>query len=208
MQSGIRRLNSRGTVLERPVMAQWVGLAITAVLTLVGLYFANSLRLKTRAEIEAAVAEKRFAAYARLWAATKVASPMRGAPLTLAERSDLYDALTDWYYDDGDGMLLTEPTRNIYLRAKKNLTCSADEFIPASLADELAGSDDAARGQASIDQLSLLRTSMRADLRIYTQPYDEELSVEDRAFLEAVNVDLHRLPWRDAVARREAHRSG
>ena len=38
---------------------------------------------------------------------------MREAPLKQAERSQLFDELTDWYYDSGYGMLLTEPTRNI-----------------------------------------------------------------------------------------------
>ena len=33
-------------------MAEWAGIAITAVLTIVGLYFANSLRLRTRADVE------------------------------------------------------------------------------------------------------------------------------------------------------------
>ena len=39
-----------------------MGIAVTTVLTLVGLYFANSLRLRTSAEVERGVAEKRFAA--------------------------------------------------------------------------------------------------------------------------------------------------
>ena len=89
-----------------------------------------------RSEVEANVAEKRFAAYAALWATTKDASPMRGAPLTPIERSQLFNKLTDWYYDGGQGMLLTEPTRNIYLRAKKNLTCPIEELVPESLAEQ------------------------------------------------------------------------
>jgi hypothetical protein len=186
-------------------MSAWMGIAVTAVLTLVGLYFGNSLRLKTRTEVEANVAEKRFAAYAGLWAETKIASPMRAAPLTPAERSQLYDKLTDWYYDDGNGMLLSEKTRNIYLRAKKNLTCPANELVPESLAEQAAQDGDAVRGQASIDQLSLLRTSMRADIRIYTQPYDEELSPEDVAFLKASKIDLDLPPWKHARTRKWAH---
>ena len=63
-------------------MSEWVGIAVATVLTLVGLYFANSLWLRTPAEIEKGVAEKRFASYAKLWAHTKIASPMRGSPLT------------------------------------------------------------------------------------------------------------------------------
>jgi hypothetical protein len=179
-------------------MSEWVGIGITALLTLAALYFGNSLRLKTRAEVEANVAEKRFGAYADLWARTKTASPMRGTPLTSAERAKLYDELTNWYYDNGYGMLLTEATRNLYLKAKKNLTCPTEELVPDSLAEQVARGGDAVRGQASIDQLSLLRTSMRGDIRIYTEPYDEELSSEDLDFLSACKVNLGDNPWRDA----------
>ena len=193
-------------------MPEWVGIvisaggiAITAVLSLAALYYGNNLRRRTRAEIDARVAEKRLPAYAALWEKTKIASPMRGSPLSLGERSELFDSLTDWYYDGGNGMLLAEGTRNIYLKAKANLTCPADELVPASLRDR-AAKDDAARGWASIDQLSLLRTSMRADVEIFTQPYDEELSPDDVAFLEASKVDLDRLPWRDAVRRESVRR--
>ena len=186
-------------------MAEWVGIAVTVVLGLAALYFGNSLRRRTRAEVEAKVAEKRFAAYAALWEKTKVASPTRGTPLTSDERSQLFQALTDWYYDGGHGMLLTEQTRNIYLKAKKNLTCPVSELEPSSLAERVSAAGDAARGAASIDQLSLLRTSMRADVEIYTQPYDQSLSEDDVSFLQACNIDLGRPPWRDALARRGAH---
>jgi hypothetical protein len=184
-------------------VSEWVGIAVTAVLTLVGLYFANSLRLRTRAEIEKGVAEKRFEAYAKLWAHTKVASPMRGSPLTETERKDLYRALTDWYYDDGNGMLLTEQTRNIYLNAKRNLTSPDIDLVPETLATRVLAANtdrELIRGQASIDQLSILRTSMRADIRIFTEPYKETLKPEDKAFLTSCKVDLTRQPWHDAVA--------
>jgi hypothetical protein len=182
-------------------MAEWVTIAVTAALTIVGLIFANSLRLKTRAEVEKGVAEKRFAAYAALWELTEVASPMRGSPLTEGERTDLYEKLTAWYYAGGNGMLLTEQTRNIYLKAKKNLTCSLEDLIPESLSKKVRadGADaNAIRGQASIDQLSLLRTAMRADLRIFTDPYKDGLTRDDVAFLESCRVDLNQQPWRDA----------
>ncbi len=196
-------------------MAEWVGIAITAVLTAAAIYYGNSLRRRMQAEVEGKVAEKRFAAYAVLWGTTKTASPMRDTPLTPRQRRQLYDKLTDWYYDDGHGMLLAEETRNIYLKAKKNLTCPAEKLVPIALAKQVTAARDAAReqasinalrSQASIDQLSLLRTSMRADVRIFTQPYDEELSPDDIAFLEACNVKLSRPPWRDARRRESAHR--
>jgi hypothetical protein len=109
------------------------GIAITAVLSAAALYFGNNLRRRTRAEVEANVAEKRLPAYAALWERTKIASPMRDTPLTPGERSQLFDDLTDWYYDGGHGMLLTETTRNIYLKAKANLTCAPEKLVPDSL---------------------------------------------------------------------------
>jgi hypothetical protein len=132
-------------------MAEWVGIVITAVgvvITAAAVYYGNNLRRRTRAEIEARVAEKRLPAYAALWEKTKVASPMRDSPLTLDERSDLFRDLTDWYYDDGNGMLLTEATRNIYLKAKANLTCPVEELVPATTRRKLALEGDAARGWA------------------------------------------------------------
>jgi hypothetical protein len=185
-------------------MAEWVGIVVTAVLTVAALYYGQSLRRRIRAEVEAKVAEKRFEAYAALWQKTKTASPMRDAPLTPDERSQLFKDLTDWYYDSGHGMLLTQQTRNIYLTAKKNLTCPVEELEPASLKEHVALKGDAARSSTSIDQLSLLRTSMRADVEIYTQPYDEELSPDDVEFLHACKVDLSRPPWRDAIPRKPA----
>jgi len=182
-------------------LAEWLGIVVTAVLGVAALYYGQSLRRRMRAEVEAKVAEKRFAAYAALWAKTKTASPMRDTPLSQKDRSQLFKDLTDWYYDSGHGMLLSEQTRNIHLKAKKNLTCPLEALEPASLAERVALGDEADRSSANIDQLSLLRTSMRSDIQIYTQPYDEELSPEDIAFLEACKVDLGQPPWRDALPR-------
>lgn len=167
----------------------------------VGLYLANSIRRRTRAEVESAVAAKRLPAYASLWEKTKVASPMRDQPLTREERSALFDELTDWYYKGGKGMLLTEPTRNIYLKAKANLTCTEAELVPTSLVVRVALEGEKARAQASIDQFSLLRTSMRADMEIFTEPYDAYLDDDDVAFLDACRIDLEKKPWRRARGR-------
>ena len=192
----------------RARMTEWLDIVVTAVLGLAALYYGQSLRRRTDAEVEAQVAEKRFAAYAALWSKTKLASPTRRTPMTGRERSKLFDDLTDWYYDCGHGMLLAEQTRNIYLKAKKNLICSVDELEPASLAEKVAVGGESARSSLSVDQLSLLRTSMRADVRIYTEPYDQQLSPDDIAFLNACSVDLARPPWRDALSRTSGHTHG
>jgi hypothetical protein len=188
-----------------PEMAEWVGIAVTALLTLAALYYGQSLRRRMSAEVAAKVAEKRFDAYAALWQKLKTASPMRTTPLTPGERFQFFQDLTDWYYDNGHGMLLTEQTRNIYLKAKRNLTCPVDKLEPASFKEQVTLEGDAARSSRSIRQLSLLRTSMRADVEIYTQPYEEELSPDDIEFLRACKVDLDRPPWRDAIRRESAH---
>ncbi len=188
-------------------MAKWVEIAVTALLGFGALYYANNLGRRTRAELETKVAEKRLPAYEALWQETKVVSPMREAPLRDDELSKLFDDLTDWYYDGGNGMLLTQDSRNIYLKAKRNLTCPIDEVVP-TLPAGAAEDRKAARRRAVIDQFSLLRTSMRADLAIFTQPYDQALSGADEAFLAACRVDLTRRPWRDAKRGASTRRDG
>lgn len=185
------------------IMTDWPSVAAAAAVGAAGLYLGNSIHRRIRAEIDSHVAEKRFGSYAALWAKTKLASPMRTEPLSEAERETLFKDLTGWYYEAGNGMLLSQDVRNIYLKAKKNLTCPVDELQPESLRDRVRAGDtpDQVRGQASIDQLSILRTSMRADIKIYTSPYDEELDDEDIAFLVECNVDIGRSPWKDARTR-------
>jgi hypothetical protein len=155
------------------VTTEWINIAVTAVLGVVGLYVAHSIRR----QVQAKVAEKRFDSYGKLWAELKVASPLRRVtgegPLSQDERRKLYDKLTDWYYEGGNGMLLSKETRTIYLAAKENLICGADALRPASLQKQVRASDDpdAVRGWASIRQFSLLRTAMRGDIAIYTSPW-------------------------------------
>jgi hypothetical protein len=163
-----------------------------------GLVVGNSLRLKARQELDALVAEKRFGAYGAMWDAMRPAAPMdvlRGKTGTLDRdaRTAIYDALTEWYFGTGNGMLLAPQTRLVYLEAKKNLICPVEQFTPASLRDRVA--DDAARDLACRRQLSLLRTSMRADVALYSRAWGAELGEEDIAFLEAAGVDVTKRPW-------------
>jgi hypothetical protein len=182
------------------VVAEWVNIAVTVVLGVVGLYLAHSIRR----QVQERVAEKRLDAYGRLWEEMKVASPLRRVtkegPLSREERHALYDKLTELYYGHGDGMLLSLQTRNIYLAAKENLICGVDELEPAALARRVRSNDDPdeVRGWASIRQLSLLRTSMRGDIAIYSSPWGQRLDTADKEFLIACGVDLNREPWRSS----------
>ncbi len=184
-------------------MAQWVDIAVTIVLGVVGLYLAHSFRR----QVQAKVADKRFDSYGALWSKLKVASPLRRVtgegPLDAEERRKLYDACTDWYFDAGNGMLLSEQARNIYLAAKENLICEVDALRPASLQERVraAHDPDAVRGWESMRQFSLLRTAMRGDIAIYTSPWGESLDESDKEFLRACRVDLSREPWRSSARR-------
>jgi len=180
---------------------EWVQLLVSVAIAVVGLYFANSIDRRTKADLKVKVAEKRFEAYGAMWAETIVAAPSRAytgeGPPMAADRAKLHASLTAWYYAKGNGMLLAEETRNIYLVAKRNLICKVEDLEPSTLARRIRVSQeqDRERGEASTRQLSLLRTSMRGDLDIFTRPYGEDLSSEDREFLVACGVDLDREPW-------------
>ena len=188
-------------------MTDWVDVVSKVVLGVVGLYFAHSLGRKTRQEIQAKVADKRFEAYAALWVETKTAAGIREltgqGPLTPDERKQLATSLTAWYYDKGNGMLLSENTRKIFLEAKHNLIRKVDDLTPQSLQHAIRESSepDLVWGSASIRQISLLRNSMRADLAIYSSPANATggqagLWPQDIEFLIACEVDLTRRPWR------------
>jgi hypothetical protein len=176
--------------------SDWAGIATTGVLGAAGLYFANSVRRRTQADLDHAVTEKRFAAYGAMWTELEQAAAMsRGADV---DRDALFDALTRWYYDGGNGMLLTQDARSLYLTAKNNLVCPADEFLPARTRADVARSE-AERLRHVVRQFSLLRTAMRADIRLYTTPWGSALTDDDVAFLLACGVDIGQEPWRRSL---------
>jgi hypothetical protein len=175
-----------------------------------GLYFVNSLGRKNRQEIQAKVADQRFEAYAALWVETKLAAGIRvltgEGPLTQAERKQLAERLTTWYYAKGNGMLLSEDTRKIFIEAKHNLIREPNALRPLSLSQTVRDSSDpdSVWGAASLRQISLLRNSMRADLAIYSSPASPAggkagLKPQDKEFLKACEVQLWRRPWRSTL---------
>jgi hypothetical protein len=198
-------------------MADWVVPLLTTAIGAGGAflvaYYTESFPRRVRGETELRVAEKRFDAYATLWALTKPASPMIPDPLDDEALKKLYNEMTDWYYHpDGRGMLLSEDARNIYLKAKENLTCTDKRLRPPELGTAVAAGE-VTRSDLSKQQLSLLRTAIRADLRIFTKPYGPAPEKDDdaeavakrargRAFLADCSVNLGRRPWRDAFPSR------
>jgi hypothetical protein len=176
--------------------SDWAGIATTGVLGAAGLYFANSVRRRARADLDREVAEKRFAAYGAMWTELARAAAMsRGQDF---DRDELFDGLTRWYYDGGNGMLLSRDARSIYLTAKNNLICPPDEFLPARARAAVANADDERR-RLVVRQFSLLRTAMRADIALYTTPWGSPLTEDDIAFLLACGVDVGGEPWRGSL---------
>ena len=181
----------------------WIDVVATFAVGIISIYFANSYRRQARIQL----AEARRAAYAKLWEITGLAAPTRldnagwrGA-LSERERTRLYESMTDWYYRDGNGMLLDTATRRVYLEAKHNLYCADEDLRPSRILRALPGDMTAQqrRGCISIRQLSLLRSQMKTDLAIYGEPYVRRLTRHERAFLTYCGINLGRDPWRAAA---------
>lgn len=182
----------------------WASVSATVVVAVVGFVLARRIDRDMRLR----VAERRLVAYERLWAAMRPASPYDPPPHQDA-RGRLTAALTDWYYANGDGMLLPASTRSVYLRAKDNLVCPLDRLEPAAARRRLAElpeqDRDRERGLLSQRQLSLLRTQMKGDIAVFGRPYGPSLGVEDVDFLVGCGVDVRRPPW-GGVARAATRR--
>jgi len=173
---------------------------VVAGVTATAAIYASRIVIRLDHQVALRTAEQRMASYARLWQMTAVASPSRQAPISAVERQQLYDDINlSWYYEQGNGMVLTEPTRTLLLHALDNLVCPDDELFPASLVANVPTNPaerEQWRGELSQDQLSLLRTQMRCDLAIFGRVYAGALLPRDVSFLRACGVNPDREPWR------------
>ena len=207
------QLKAAATIMD--LILKLVDLILKLLIALLGFYFAHSLSR----QVALRVSERRLGAYSALWELTGVASPTRidfeeenlglrtvthgrTGPLNRAERLQLHDDLAMWYYTEGNGMLLPDQTRKMFLNVKDNLVRDPNELQPESLAKEVifAGKDgEKIRGKRSIEQLSLLRTRMKADLGVFGIHYRKKLQDSDRKFLKACDEWTWRRPWRGAL---------
>jgi hypothetical protein len=184
--------------------------AIGVVVTAVGVWFAHNYRRQVTLKLS----ETRLEAYSCLWQISGVAAPTRldgwgdDGYLQLDERRDLWAAMTDWYYANGGGMLLTATTKDVYLSVKHNLICKSSDLRPAGLAGRINGQlglstgldlDDKVRGTLAIRLISLLRTQLKSDLAIYGATYSGKLDEYERFFLEESDVDLGSKAWAKAA---------
>lgn len=179
--------------------ADWASVGVTFLLGIAGFAVARNINRDVRLKL----AERRLAAYERLWAEFRLISPYEPAPIETTRKA-LHKRLTDWYYANGDGMLLLRGSREVYLNAKDNLIRPLAEIVPVVARKRLQalGPDeqDNQRGLLAQRQFSLLRTQLKSDLAMYGRPYGPSLNEEDRAFLADCGVDLRAEPWSSAGA--------
>jgi hypothetical protein len=114
-------------------------------------------RLKSNLAIEQQlalrVAEHRQPAYKALWALQERLSPTATTPLTRQVRQELNAALSSWYYQDGNGIVLSLAAGDLFLKAKDLL-----------LADPHQVPDKTLR-----EAFSAVRTQMKEDLSVYDE---------------------------------------
>jgi hypothetical protein len=106
-----------------------------------------------------------------------------------------------WYYSEGNGMLLANGTRTMFLKVKDNLVRAPEELEPRSFRTEVLNAEvdkrEAIRGERAIQQLSLLRTRMKADLGVFGIHYGGGLEdAHKKSFLKDCGECLWRRPWR------------
>lgn len=181
----------------------WIQAAGTLLLGLVGVWFAHNYRRQIRLKL----AERQVEAYMRLWGLTASASPVRATPLDAAERQKLYDDMNRWFFEDGDGILISTAARNLFVGVHANLMCPVEAIKPTDLARQLAALPQAdaerRRGCAIVRQVSLLRTQLKSDLAMHLGVnYYPDLLPDDRAFLSSCGLSARRRPWRRRLFRR------
>jgi hypothetical protein len=175
----------------------WAQAAGTAILAVVGLWLAHNYRRQVGLKL----AERRIDAYMRLWAVLAVASPGRTTPLDSVERQKLHDEMYRWYFDEGNGIFMSTPARDLWVAVSTNLACPAASVRPPTLAAELTrlteAEADRRRGCACISQASLLRHQLKTDLNLHNGLYYYPgLRMGDRDFLKSCGISPWRRPWR------------
>jgi hypothetical protein len=178
--------------------AVWAQLAATIFLGMVGLWVAYNYRSQIRLKL----AERQVDSYVSLWRLTAVATPSRTTPLDRSERQGLYKAMSEWYFDEGHGILVPVETRSIFLAYQSNLICPVADVVPETLAAELGALPDAdaerRRGCTSMRHATLLRNKLKNDLTLHANfvLYYNELRSDELEFLRRCGLPPEQKPWR------------
>jgi hypothetical protein len=127
--------------------------AATILLGGIGVYFSYNYRIQTRLK----VLELRIEAYRKLFAITEPASPGRrgrGLGLSAEEARKLGDEIHKWYYDNGNGILMPNRTRQ-----------HLHWLLGALQGDPPVDSTS----DALINEVSKLRTMLRQDVGVFSR---------------------------------------
>jgi len=186
----------------------WAQAAGTLFVGFVGLWLVHSYRRQARLKL----IERQVDAYQKLWTLTAPANPERSTPMTEQERREVYDAMVDWYFAEGEGIYSSAATRDLFVGFRSNLVCPIGAMVPGRLATELAAlappDAERRRGCVVIRQASLLRAQLKADLSLHFGfDYYSRLLPEDRAFLVSCGISPRRPPWRSGRLRRPHRRA-
>ena len=98
------------------------------------------------------LAESRLPSFTRLWKITAITSPTRKNKIDDNARAALNTSLREWYYDNGNGLYLTNELRNTYRKARESLE---------------ARSTDSLSEDNITKKFSTLRTELKNELGIY-----------------------------------------
>lgn len=150
-------------------IAQWAQVGTTLLLGIVGFYIANSYRRQVKVKL----AEKLLEAYSDLWSITDVSFVNSAEPVLMSrtQMADLTERMGQWYFDDGNGILMSNASRIVFFVAYNNMRFHHSQAEPAILRarlNALSGETaEQALSCACSRQLSRLRSQMKSDLGVY-----------------------------------------
>lgn len=99
---------------------------IGVLILIVGLWINKKLHeykigLEEGVSTRVRIAERRLPSYRKLWEITQPTTKARDSQLSMEERKELYGKLCSWYYETGNGIFLSNNTRELYLSAREDL---------------------------------------------------------------------------------------
>ena len=126
--------------------------AILAIGVLVVGYWINRRLEKDKANemIRQKIAESRAKTYLSLWQLTAEIDTLGREPVSPEKVTHLLDKVTDWYYQQGNGLYLSHPATSLFLEGRNMLKNPALEAV------------------ALKSVFSRLRTQMKQDIGVYT----------------------------------------
>lgn len=132
---------------------------LLAVIVLVAGFLLNRIleRYKSDLDWRRTVAAARLEAYRQLWAVTKrIGGTGKHSPLPADERRIASSALSDWYWDKGNGLFLSHDTTAVLMAGWQML-------------DDQAQSADLIR-----EHYTALRTHLKREMGVYTPAQAEQ----------------------------------